>query len=210
MKTIKLLVLLFVVLMPFSVFSQDTISTHITSKCLNGLRSAILPEYHFSHTADSIVIFGIMEANCGSSHIAIIRRSSDTIVVTLKDTGQMLRCYCDFNFRIAIKATPKDSLVVFKDSLYNLNLVADGLEFVRGKGELIDVIYDQAIESMRIRLEHGVQIKMVTIVDSSGRQMLSLSNDRSQIDVSDFESGIYILDFRLADNSQIIKKFVKK
>jgi hypothetical protein len=319
MKTIKTLVLFFVFLVPFSAFSQDTISTHITSGCLINLRFDGPPEYHFSRTADSITIYGTMEANCGSSHIAIIRRTSDTIIVTTKDTGQMADCYCDFNFKISFKATSKDSLVIFKDSLYNLNIVADrlattsldtisnhittgcissgfgfpseyhfsrtadsitmygklaancgsshiaiiyrtsdtifvttldtglmatcvctynfkitikasstdtlvvfnnllynlnivadGLVDMNESRELIDVIYDQAIESMRIRIRVGVQVRMFTIFDTSGRQMLSMSNDRSQVDMSGFESGLYILDFILTDNSHIIKKVIKK
>lgn len=319
MKTIKILVFVFVWLIPFCATSQDTISTHITSKCLSGLRSTILPEYHFSRTADSITIYGILEANCGSNHIVIIRRTSDTIIVTTKDTGQMVRCYCNFNFKISFKAASKDTLVMFKDSLYNLNLVApispttsldtisnhistpcessgfgipseyhfsrtvdsitmygklaancgsshlaiinrtsdtifvstvdtglmatcvctynfkltirasstdtlvvfnnllynlkivaDGIVDMNENSELIDVIYDQAFESIRIRNGIGVQIRMFTIYDSSGRQMLSMSNDRSQVDMSDFESGFYILDFQLADDSHIIKKVIKK
>src|ERR1035437_335659 len=85
MKTIKILVLFFVLLIPFSAFSQDTISTYITSGCLVDLRFAGPPEYHFSRTADSITIYGRIGANCGSSHIVIIRRTTDTIIVATKD-----------------------------------------------------------------------------------------------------------------------------
>ena len=210
MKTIKTLALLFVLLVPLSAFSQDTISTYITSGCLSDLNFSGPPEYHFSRTADSITIYGKIGANCASSHIAIIQRTADAILVTTKDTGRLATCSCDFNFKITIKATSKDSLVIFNDSLMNINEISQGIDNLYDRGELIDVIFDPAIESLRIGIKSGVQIRMFTIFDESGRQILSISNDRSLIDMSGFESGLYLLDFRLSDNSHIIKKVIKK
>jgi hypothetical protein len=189
--------------------SLDTISNHITTACIS-MGFGIPSEYHFSRTADSITIYGKLAANCGSGHIAIIHRTSDTIFVTTQDTGLLATCVCTYNFRISIKASAADSLVVLNHLLYNLKIVADGLADMNERSELIDVVYDQAVGCMRIRTRVGVQIRMFTIFDSSGRQMLSMSNDRSQVDISDFESGLYILDFRLTDNSHIIKKVIKK
>jgi len=209
MKTIKILVLIFVLLIPFTAFSQDTISTHITTGCISS-GFDVPSEYHFSRTADSITMYGKLAASCVSSHIAIIRRISDTIFVTTLDTGLMATCACTYNFKITLEASSTDTLVVFNNLLYNLNDVADGLDDMNERSELIDVIYDQAIESLKIRIRVGVQIRMFTIFNSSGRQMLSMSNDRSQVDMSGFESGLYILDFRLTDNSHIIKKVIKK
>lgn len=208
MKTIK--ILFFVLLIPFYAFSQDTISTHITSGCLTELRFAGPPEYHFSRTADSITIYGQIGANCGSSHIAIISRSLDTIIIATKDTGEMATCSCNFNFKITINATSTDSLVIFNDSLFNLNKIINGLVEIYDRSELIDVIFDQESEILSIELKAGLQIRMFTIVDGYGRQILSMSNDRSQIDMSGFEAGIYLLDFKLYDNSHIIKKVIKK
>jgi len=208
MKTMKTLVLLFVLLVPLSAFTQDTISTHITSSCLSFSGSP--PEYHFSRTADSITIYGKIGANCASSHIAIIQRTPDAILITTKDTGLLATCWCDFNFRIQIKVTSKDTLVIINGSLMNLNQIFQGIDVLNDRSELIDVIFDPDIESLRIGIRSGVQIRMFTIFDGSGRQILSISNDRSLIDMSGFESGLYLLDFRLSDNSHIIKKVIKK
>jgi len=212
MKTIKIFVLFFVLLIPFTAFSQDfsqdTISTHITKGCISsGFAESSV---YFSRTADSISIYGKLVANCASSHIAIIRKTADTIIVTTQDTGSiMATCVCTYNFNIAIKAPLTDTLVMFNNVLYNLNIVANGLVDVTERSGLIDVIYDQTIECMRIRTSADIKIRMFTIYDSSGCQMLSMSNDRSQVDMSGFSSGLYILDFILTDNSHIIKKVIK-
>ena len=209
MKTIRPLILFLVLVISFSAYSQDTISTHITSGCLSDLRFAGPPEYHFSRTADSITIYGKMGANCASKHIVIIQRTADAIIVTTKDTGIMATCSCSFNFKIQFKATSKDSLVIFNDSLVNMNRISQGIDALSDRGELIDVIFEPASENLRIGIKSGVQIKMFTIFDGSGRLILSMSNDRTLIDMSGFESGLYLLDFRLSDNSHIFKKVIK-
>lgn len=210
MKTIRPLILFLVLVISFCAYSQDTISTHITSGCLTDLRFAGPPEYHFFRTADSITIYGRIGANCGSSHIAIIRRTTEAIIVTTKDTGDMATCSCNFNFKITFQASLSDSLIIFNDSLFNLNEIVDGLFDLEERSGLIDVFFDPAIESLRIGVTAGIQIKQLNIFDNYGRLILSTLNDKSLIDMSGFESGIYLLNFKLYDNSHIMKKVAKK
>ena len=53
-------------------------------------------------------------------------------------------------------------------------------------------------------------LRRINIFDNYGRLILSTLNDKSLIDMSGFESGIYLLDFKLYDNSHIMKKVAKK
>jgi hypothetical protein len=208
-KTLRLFFFLFVLARSSFAFGQDTISTYITSACLHALYFEGPPEYDFSRTPDSIQIWGKIGGNCGSGHIAIISRLKDTIVIMTKDTGELATCTCNFNFWMEINAESGDSMVVFNDSLIHLNQVIFGLSTLDDRSKWIDVIYDPVSKSLIVEKKSELEIKRFKIYDGTGRHILSISPQKLKVDMSRLHAGMYLLEFKLYDNSYIIKKMMK-
>lgn len=211
MKTLKIYLVLFVSLVSYHAFAQDTISEYIKTPCLQfSLPPDKLPDPQFERMGDSICITGMIGANCAGTHLAIIKRSNDSIFVTSKDTGHLATCSCVYNFQLKVKATGSDSILVLNQIVYNLNSVLVGMDAVYEKDDVIDVYYDPTIESLRIEQNSGVKMNSVSIYDHAGCLQLTVANDRTIVDLSGFKSGLYILDFEMVDNRHVTSKVMKK
>lgn len=186
----------------------DTISGYFTSTCKT--ISEPLPDPQFQRLGDSLSITGMIGANCAGTHIAIIKRSGDSIYVTSKDTGNLATCSCFYNYKLNVKRSTSDSILVLNQIVYNLNSVLVGIDAVDEKDDLIAVYYDPTIESLRIEQKSGVKMNSVSIYDNVGCLQLTVANDRSIIDMSGFKSGLYILDFVMVDNRHVTRKIMKK
>lgn len=211
MKTLKIYLVLFVSLVSFHAFAQDTITGYIKTPCLQfSLPPDKLPDPQFERMGDSIRISGMIGANCAGTHIAIIKRSNDSIFVTSKDTGHLATCFCVYNYQLKVKATDTDSILVLNQIVYNLHSVLVGMDAIDQKDDLIDVCYDPTIESLRIEQKSGVRMNSVSIYDPAGYLQLTIANDRTIVDLSGFKSGLYILDFEMVDNRHVTIKVMKK
>lgn len=210
MKTLKIYLVLFVSLVSYHAFAQDTISGYIKTPCLQfSMPPDKLPDLDFRRTGDVLQISGMIQANCAGTHLAIVNRSGDSIFVTSKDTGHLATCSCVYNYQLKVKATDSDSILVLNQIVYNLNSVLVGMNAVDEKDDLIDVYYDPTIESMRIEQKSGVKMNSVSIYDHAGCLQLTVANDRSIVDMSGFKSGLYILDFEMVDNRHVTRKIMK-
>lgn len=184
----------------------DTISGYFTSSCkTTGLP---YPEPEYRHIGDKLYMSGIIGANCAGTHLAIIKRSGDSIYVTTKDTGNLATCHCDFSFMLPLTSSTTDSVLVFNGVVYHLNTLSDGFGEVKVGNKQINVYYDPTIECLRIEQKSAVMINSVSIYDSLGCLQLSVANDRSIVDMSGFKSGMYILDFEFVDNQHLTRKII--
>jgi len=126
MKTIKIYLLLFVLLVSYDAYSQDTISGYIKSSCLKSfLPIDTLPDPQFTRLGEMVSISGMIQANCTGTHLAIINRSDDSIFVTSKDTGQLAKCLCYYTFELLVKAPSTTKILVFNNVVYNISALTD-------------------------------------------------------------------------------------
>lgn len=186
----------------------ETICGYLTSKCMT--IEGPYPEPQFKRLGDSICITGKIGANCAGTHLAIIKRSGDSIIVTSKDTGQLATCWCVYNFRLSVKTNPTDSLLVFNQIVYNLSSISDGINEMEVGNDLVDVFYDSSVDDLKIYPKAGMKMNSLSIYDHSGCLQLTIANDRSRVDMSGFKSGLYLLDFLTTDNRHILRKIIKK
>lgn len=194
-------------LLPEYVNIPDTISDYFTSTCTTF--TGPFPEPNFRRIGEMIYIDGMIRANCIGTHIAIVKRSGDSIFVTSKDTGQLATCLCVYNYRLSFRVNESDSILVLNQIVYNLNKVSDDMIDIGYKSDLIDVYYDPMIESLRIEQKSVVKMNSVSIYDHAGCLQLTVANDRSIIDMSGFKAGLYFLDFVMVDNRHITRKIMK-
>lgn len=187
--------------------ATDTLHSIFTSKCLQ--MGGPYPTPRFERLADSICITGTIGANCAGTHLAIVNRRNDSVFITTKDTGQLATCYCTYNFNLKFKSTPFDTLLVVNQIVYNLNALPDGIDELNADENLIDVLYDPSIESLRINQKTELKLNYVSIYDRMGSLQLTVANDRSIIDLSGFAPGLYILDFVMEDKRHITRKILK-
>lgn len=186
----------------------DTISGYFTSSCkITGLP---YPEPQFRRVGDMLYMTGIIGANCAGTHLAIIKRSGDSILVTTKDTGNLATCHCDYLFMLPLTSSITDSILVFNSVVYHLNSISDGLDEVNEGNDLIGAFFDPTLGCLRIENKSVVKIKSVSIYDNLGCLQLTVANDRSIVDMSGFKSGMYILDFQFVDNRHLTRKIIIK
>ena len=187
---------------------SDTICGYLTSNCMT--IDGPYPDPQFMQFGDSIWITGKIGANCSGTHLAIIRRSSDSIVVTTLDTGQLATCWCVYNYRLSVKVFPTDSFIVLNQIVYNLRSIINDINEIGIRNDLVDVYYDNSEESIRYSLKSGLKLNSLSIYDIKGCLQLTIANDRSIVDMSGFKSGLYLLDFLTTDNRHIKSKIIKK
>ena len=186
----------------------DTISGYLTSSCK--ATELPYPEPKFGRVGDGLFMTGIISANCAGTHLAIIKKSGDSIYVTTKDTGNLATCYCDYSFMLPLTSSITDSILVFNGLISHLNSISNGLEEVKDGDELIGAFFDPALGYLRIENKSSVRLNSVSIYDNLGCLQLTVGNDRSLVDISDFKPGLYILGFHFADNRHITRKIIKK
>jgi len=62
---------------------------------------------------------------------------------------------------------------------------------------------------LNVKLSHSNTIKSINVVDLNGRTVLNIKDDFNTIDVSELQSGLYILNIETS-NGYITKRFIKK
>lgn len=205
MKSIKYILLFAVLALSSIVFSEETITGYFTSGCLGNPSPA--PEILLTRTSDSVTISGTLYANCAGTHLAVVQRKNDSILVTTKDTGVLATCLCLYSFRLTLRIAPTDSILSFNLSPYRMSAIPQSLEETTNPPIPLDVLYDPATESIRIGRHPAYNT--LSIYDTAGSLQLTLSNDRTVIDLTGFKSGLYLLDFTTMDKKSYKMKVIK-
>lgn len=196
-------------------YSQDTAS-YIKSGCIYSVLKSVIHQngspvvINFSYSNDSLWITGEIGANCGSSHIAIINKTLDTIFITTLDTGRMATCGCVFFFELKIKASANDTIVKFNGQKYNTKVIYSGFSELETNNSFIDIYPNPTGDYFTIQLKAGNQINKISILDNSGRLVKIIISKENRIDMTELPSGLYFIDVEINQQNHLFKKIIKK
>lgn len=165
--------------------------------------------YNFTLKSDSVIISGQMETSCASLQSAIIKRLQDTIVIDFHENLGGATCLCMYDIRFGIKISPADTLIKMNNVFYNISYLFTDIPLIENGRDVIDVMYDNESECLRILLKSDLNLEGYQIFDDIGRLQLTLTKDRTFVDMAGFKSGIYFVKFLMADKSNVITKFKK-
>jgi hypothetical protein len=110
--------------------------------------------------------------------------------------------------------TPLEDTVVFLNGTILPNKVYRFTPLpaeVKELSEAIDftVSPNPAFDKMTISINDGADVETITIIDLSGKQLMQ-SNFQSDIDVSQYQQGYYIIEIETEDRTVARKKFLKQ
>jgi len=211
MKTNRLLILVLILMISVPIYSQDTIS-RINSSCLKSeLRSMeFYSNYNFTLKSDSVIVSGQMETSCISRQSAIINRKQDTIVIDFYEHLGAATCLCMYDIRFGLKVSPADTLLLMNNVFYNISYLFTDIPLIENGSDVIDAMYDNDSECLRVLLKSDLKLRGYQIFDDIGRLQLTMTNDRTFVDMAGFKPGIYFVRFMMADKNNLIMRFMKK
>lgn len=193
-------------------FSQDTIS-HITSGCLNTFKASTsdsCPEgVNFKYSGDTLKIYGTIGANCCGAHFLQIQKLNDTIYIASVDTGDLCLCSCAFCFEIGLKISSIDTIVSLNGEIFNIKTVINSISTSLAPPNKIVLYPNPTSGILKIDLKSIVNIKCIRVTDISGRVIKEIEKNTREIDLSDFESGLYLIYFELGDHQKIVKRILR-
>ena len=192
------------------VYSQDTIS-RINSNCIDRYaRSAEAIKYNVALVSDSVIITWRTEAGCGSKIGAAIQRLTDTTYIkTFYTFFSPATCLCDYDLRIALKASTSDTLVQINNDILNISYLYNGIHTIEKEANTIDVCYDSESEYLTLKPNAAYKLNSCKLYDEKGQLQLSIPTGQATTDMHDFPPGLYILRITLSDNNHLTRKFVK-
>lgn len=210
MKTIRLLFLFLVVAVSCHVYSQDTIN-RINSNCIDRYaRSAETIKYNVALVSDSVIITWRIGASCGSKKAAIIQKFTDRTYIRIIETALALAtCACDYDLRIALKASKSDTLIQIDDDFLNISYLYNGIQTIEKEANAIDVYYDSESEYLLVKPNAAYKLKSCQLYDEKGQLQLSIPARQTTTDMHGYPPGLYILRITLNDNKHLTRKFVK-
>lgn len=196
-------------------FANDT-TTYISSACLYEVKkSGIIHQSGsptmvlFGYYNDTLTISGMIEANCGSAHIAVIEKSMDTIFIIGEDTGKMTTCDCVFHFELKIKASVNDTIVVFNSNTYNTKHPYGLIGKLNIDNDPINLFPNPAENYLRIKTQANININRILISDITGRLIKTIINENKIIDLTGFNAGTYFIEFEINKGIHFYKKILK-
>ena len=194
--------------------SQDT-SNYITSECLyqvlksDGSYDNKPPSIiNFSYANDSLSISGIIQANCGSAHISIIEKRSDTLFIDTQDTGRMTTCDCEFEFNIHVKALATDTLINFNGKFYNSMHPYQGINNPDINNAL-NIFPNPSGDYILVKYQSNQHIKKIVIIDAAGKVVHTISDITNAINLKGLNKGSYFLRFEMENGDHVYRKIVK-
>lgn len=95
----------------------DTMS-YITGSCT--AESEV--DYNFNYSGDTLEFYGVIEANCGGTHLLLYDINADTINLYRLDTGELYDCMCLYEFKATFVDCSKDKYRVLLDDEYGQGL----------------------------------------------------------------------------------------
>ena len=205
MKNLKCL-FLFILISKALLIAQVPFSIQM-GQCINyGKKDAY--NMTFGYKNDSLWIKGAYSHNCGQTTIFDVKITTDSIIITTKDTGRLATCYCSFDFVMNIKASINDTIVVFNGQKYITNVKTSiaNLEF---PGCLIYLNPNPTDGKINITNKSNSKIRELSLVDINGKVILKIKNPSNIIDISNVYTGTYIIEMSLDNNKCISKKIVR-
>jgi len=187
----------------------DTMS-YVTSSCIS--ESEI--DYNLSYSGDTIIFYGIIEANCGGTHLLLYDINVDTINLYRLDTGELEDCMCLYEFEAKFVNCTKDNYKVLLDDEYGQGIdttVSKTTSLI--ESQFIDnkVLYPNPTNGfVNIDWNDNISGKVqIRIYDNSGKlihsEMEMLAEENIEIDLTFLQTGIYIMRIIGENNSKSLK-----
>lgn len=184
------------------------------------LRPTYSRSYNFNHPnplvvtkVDSILILGIYHRtigfiSCPTSYFG----SSDTLqlIEGIGSNSGLFSSYniCNYYVRASrLYCHRQNGQIVFSDTYGNCNLISSIENAVIDKST-ISVSPNPAHNFVKVKSDGN--IKGISIYDIAGKQLSFIENpgQSSSLDVSGFQSGIYLIRFQLEDGKIVAKKLI--
>lgn len=118
----KAILILFTIFSLHCIQAQDTVQ-HTLGDCIGSGKSLYeleMDDIFFNYNNDTLIITGLIGANCCGIHLALIEKMNDNIFINTVDTGELCMCSCLFNFELVLPIAANDSIVVLNSVIYNI------------------------------------------------------------------------------------------
>jgi hypothetical protein len=181
-----------------------------TGECINNVKKSTLGSadgLNFGYSDDSLIIKGNYSHNCGTDVIFSVNIDLDTVMISTKDTGRLATCSCIFDFTMKVKATLKDSIVIFNGQKYNTQTAIYTLET---NDNSISLSPNPSDSKVILTNKSDYKIIGLSVFDSNGKILKQIQNPSKIIDISNISSGVLIFELLLDNNKIVIKKVIKK
>jgi Secretion system C-terminal sorting domain len=186
-------------------FYNITNNAYIKSACLDTYKSNVptCPSGVFvdkisGEQADSVRIYGTIEANCCGTHLASISKKSDSILVITKDTGELCKCMCNYCFEIKVPISYGNKILKFNNTIYKINSSSAIVSIEENERTIISPNPATPSETITIKGEYASDAKVsITSVGGTivGSVTPSVGTDAMTMSLSglNLQAGIYFL-----------------
>jgi len=206
MKTFFALLLIFV---PVNLFSQTADTVKVYDHYCESLNPYKTDTTYFWFKTDTLFIRNVHRGFCGPTELkASVLDKNDTLkIVVFNPSGVDCLADCSFGYTIKLKTGVFDSLNI---KIFDESFTVRYSEIQTKLGNIIvneSIFYPNPVnEYLTISL---TQIKEIIVSDLSGKTLLQQVGNSNQINVSQLQQGIYVINIR-CDAETYTGKIIKK
>ena len=160
---------------------------------------------------NTLTLFGQTLKNCCTYKTAVIIDKGDSIQIPIFDSGEPCTCLCLFCFEINIPDFNRESCVVEFDKQF-INVSLNSVSDLR-KDENIKITPNPFKELIAVELSdmlvNNCKIEIFNLLGQLVHKQLILNNT-TNIDMSEYHKGVYLLKFFKDDKIVMTEKLVKE